>query len=547
MYTLGHHFFRTSVLYEGEIEGFSRKNPEKENISRNTESWERAQESLRQKIKRMLRINRESEKTKRQDLARADAGKLKAMKEPQGMVDWPGNFDLWDSDSTKITALNKAKESQEKATSQVLTQTYTKLIEVFEDTLLTPELKSLSPEDEKRKKIRELATTHAADFMRHHASGLRENMSQYTDATVLKEQLKSELKTFLAKKIPEVKNIDVAKQVPPETKTNEEKLEKLREKEEEPIDNVVKTEDSIYVFSSPGTLTSKWSEDENIYDLSAQKVRLWERETDEVAEAITEDIMTTRDSATGTTLEEAIEDYNIAVGESIEYYEKYWYLPSDTNEMEVDRVLWQLEIDPTEYVETLSEMSTEILSDPTEILSLPAWETVHTYLASDTGVDEVVYYRTSGGDVVFHLPEGIDYYIDANGDEEKIKEEFEFMKTLLATPILRRSLYSWVGAFRTFQNKIYTKYQEIPAVRTSEWFVDIALSEIFASLPDDLEREEKRVVDYLKVSLNTRWNLSQTQDILRNNRNTLLSCMKRNGLIRESSGALNLFSLGVKI
>jgi hypothetical protein len=42
----------------------------------------------------MLTLDRESRNTRRRDLARADLGKLKAMQEAQGMVDWPGNFDL---------------------------------------------------------------------------------------------------------------------------------------------------------------------------------------------------------------------------------------------------------------------------------------------------------------------------------------------------------------------------------------------------------------------------------------------------------------------
>jgi hypothetical protein len=84
-----------------------------------------------------------------------------------------------------------------------------------------------------------------------------------------------------------------------------------------------------------------------------------------------------------------------------------------------------------------------------------------------------------------------------------IKKEFELMKTLIATPLLRRSLYAGMGAFRAFQRTIYAQYPDVSAVHTPEGFVDIALSKILTTLPEDLSREEKRVIDYLRSSLDT--------------------------------------------
>jgi hypothetical protein len=43
--------------------------------------------------------------------------------------------------------------------------------------------------------------------------------------------------------------------------------------------------------------------------------------------------MTTSADTTGTTFEEALSDYRAATDAGFDYYEKYGYLPSDTEEL----------------------------------------------------------------------------------------------------------------------------------------------------------------------------------------------------------------------
>jgi hypothetical protein len=140
------------------------------------------------------------------------------------------------------------------------------------------------------------------------------------------------------------------------------------------------------------------------------------------------------------------------------------------------------------------------------------------------------------------------FVIDANGDEEKAREEILFIQDIASTPIARRLLSSGMGKFNEFRRTLERKYSNIPAVRSSEWFIDLALSEICRMVKENTDTpllsDEKRVMENIQTSINTRWNLSETQRFLRNNRDVLVSLLARQGILyNEWSRGMNIFHM----
>ena len=86
----------------------------------------------------------------------------------------------------------------------------------------------------------------------------------------------------------------------------------------------------------------------------------------------------------------------------------------------------------------------------------------------ETGVSEVYCTHISSGDYILTFPSGESLVIDANGDEEKAREEIQFIQDIASTPIARRLLSSGMGRFNEFRHRLERKYSNIPAVRTSE-------------------------------------------------------------------------------
>jgi hypothetical protein len=81
--------------------------------------------------------------------------------------------------------------------------------------MLTDGLRTCDKDDPRRQQIRELATSHAADFMRQHSGSIRDNMTRSSDPTLVREQIRSLLRAFLAKKLPDIKTPETAKIDPP--------------------------------------------------------------------------------------------------------------------------------------------------------------------------------------------------------------------------------------------------------------------------------------------------------------------------------------------
>lgn len=185
---------------------------------------------------------------------------------------------------------------------------------------------------------------------------------------------------------------------------------------------------------------------------------------------------------------------------------------------------------------------------PEDIIDMPVWESMTFSFIDEAWVSEVSCSYISSGDYILRFPTGESLVIDANGDKEKAKEEILFLQDIASTPIIRRFLSSGMGKFNEFRRTLERKYSNIPAVRTTEWFIDLALSEICRIAQDNpkipLLSEEKRVMENIESSINTQWNLTETQRFLRNNRDTLISLLSRQGILyNEWNRGINIFQV----
>lgn len=185
---------------------------------------------------------------------------------------------------------------------------------------------------------------------------------------------------------------------------------------------------------------------------------------------------------------------------------------------------------------------------PDDISSIPVWESMTFGFIDEMGVSEVSCRYISSGDYILTFPSWESLVIDANGDKEKAKKEILFIKDIVSTPIARRLLSSGIGKFNEFRRTLERKYSDIPAVRTPEWFIDLTLSEICRIVKENsdspLQSEEKRVMENIQSLINNRWNLSETQRFLRNNRDILVSLLTKQGILyAEWNRGINIFHL----
>ncbi len=164
------------------------------------------------------------------------------------------------------------------------------------------------------------------------------------------------------------------------------------------------------------------------------------------------------------------------------------------------------------------------------------WKSAMIQMIDENGVSDVQCTYLPNGDYVLQFPWDERILIDGGVSEDEIKKEIEFIQEIAKTPILRRILSGGTAKFMEFRKNITRKYAHITAVSTPEGFIDLALSEILHWACNENKKmpsSSREMCRYIQWSLDGKWNLSQTQALLRNHQSELIELLTLSGVIRQ--------------